>query len=145
MSKTIFTEEQQDQLRKNKYVEKVSSKSITYTDEFKGHAIAESESGKLSTEIFRESGFDINVIGSKRAIGSLDRWKRTYKQHGELGLRDTRKINSGRTLERALAPEEIIARQEAKIAYLEMELDIQKKFDMIERTALQQINKDTKS
>jgi len=145
MSKIIFTEEQQDQLRKNKYVEKVSSKSITYTDEFKGHAIAESESGMLSTEIFREAGFDINVIGSKRAIGSLDRWKRAYKQHGELGLRDTRKTNSGRPLERTLTLEEIIVRKNVEIEYLKMELEIQKKFDMIERRALKKINKNTKN
>ncbi|MGH4121820.1 MAG: HTH domain-containing protein, partial [Clostridium sp.] len=35
MGKTYFTEEQQSNLRKNPYVQKVSAKSITYTKEFK--------------------------------------------------------------------------------------------------------------
>ncbi|WP_258880099.1 HTH domain-containing protein [Clostridium estertheticum] len=35
MGKTYFTEEQQSELRKNAYVQKISMKSITYTKKFK--------------------------------------------------------------------------------------------------------------
>ena len=35
MGRNYFTEEQQRELQKNPYIQKVSSKSITYTKEFK--------------------------------------------------------------------------------------------------------------
>lgn len=35
MGRTCFTEEQQSELRNNPYIQKISTKSITYTREFK--------------------------------------------------------------------------------------------------------------
>lgn len=46
MSKKLFTKEEIDILSKNKYVKNVSSKGITYSDEFKRLFIAENQSGK---------------------------------------------------------------------------------------------------
>ncbi len=37
MSKVLFTKNEVENLRTNKYVKKVSLKAITYTDEFKVH------------------------------------------------------------------------------------------------------------
>ncbi|MED4120699.1 IS3 family transposase, partial [Niallia taxi] len=47
MSKIHFTEKEIELLTINPYVKSVSSKSITYTDEFKRIFIAESKKGKL--------------------------------------------------------------------------------------------------
>jgi transposase len=63
MSKKIFTEKEIKILSANPYVKSVSSKGITYTDEFKQYFIVENEKGKLPREIFEECGFDIDVIG----------------------------------------------------------------------------------
>ncbi|CAI3654090.1 hypothetical protein CNEO3_90080 [Clostridium neonatale] len=41
MSKKTFSDEEVRSLSNNKYVKKVSNKSITYTNEFKIHFIAE--------------------------------------------------------------------------------------------------------
>ena len=54
MSKKIFTEKEIEILSNNPYVKSVSSKGITYTDEFKRYFIAENEKGKLPREIFEE-------------------------------------------------------------------------------------------
>ncbi|HFE9693250.1 TPA: HTH domain-containing protein, partial [Clostridium perfringens] len=52
MSKKLFTSEEIKILSQNKYVKKVSSKGITYNDEFKRLFIVEIENGKLPRQIF---------------------------------------------------------------------------------------------
>jgi len=133
MSNKIFTEQEIELLKQNKYVQRVGPKGITYTDELKHFAIAKSEEGLFSTEIFELAGFDLSIIGRKRAQLALDRWKRAYKKSGILGLQDARKSKSGRPLERELSLEEQLERKEARIKFLEVQLEFQKKLDMIER------------
>jgi hypothetical protein len=133
MSKKIFTEQEIEVLKQNKYVKRVGEKGITYTDEMKHFAIAEWEKGKYSTQIFEEAGFNLKVLGPDRPHQALARWKRAYKKSGVNGLRDTRIGASGRQLERDLSLEEQIERLEAKNKFLEVQLELQKKLDMIER------------
>jgi len=133
MSKKIFTEQEIEILKQNKYVKRVGPKGITYTDEMKHYAIAEWEKGKYSTQIFEEAGFDLKVLGPDRPHQSLSRWKRAYKKSGVMGLKDTRKEKSGRPLDRELSLEEQLERKEARIKFLEVQLELQKKLDMIER------------
>ncbi len=133
MSTKLFTEEEINILKQNKYVKRVGPKGVTYTDEMKHYAIAENERGLLSTEIFSNAGFDLQVLGIKRAYNSLGRWKRAYEKSGVMGLKDTRKENSGRPLDRELSLEEENERLRAKNKFLEVQLELQKKLDMIER------------
>ncbi len=133
MSKKIFSEQEILELSKNKYVRNVSSKGITYTNEFKIQFIAEYENGKTSRKIFEDAGFDINIIGIKRIDSSSLRWRTSYKNKGISGLDDTRTLNSGRTLNRELTLEEIIAKKDAEIEYLKAELELIKKLELQER------------
>jgi transposase len=133
MSKKLFTEQEIEILSKNKYVKRVSPKGITYTDEMKHFAIAEWEKGVNSTQVFRNAGLDPRIIGDYRIKSAMRRWKRAYKEKGIMGLQDTRKGKSGRPLERELSLEEQLIRKEAKIKFLEVQLEFQKKLDMIER------------
>jgi len=70
---------------------------------------------------------------AERAQKALDRWKRAYNKSGVMGLQDTRKGSSGRPLERELSLEEQLERERAKNKFLEVQLEFQKKLDMIER------------
>ena len=133
MSKKIFTEQEIEILRQNKYVKRVGPKGITYTDEMKHFAMAEMENGLLSPEIFDKADFDINILGIDRVYSSIKRWKAAYKKSGVMGLQDTRKGASGRPLKRELSLENQIERLEAKNKFLEVQLEFQKKLDMIER------------
>ena len=133
MSKKIFSEKEINELSKNKYVKKVSQKGITYTNEFKLHFIAEYEMGKTPRQIFQDAGFDIQVIGIKRIECARDRWRKSYKEKGVLGLDDKRALNSGRTLNRDLTLEEILAKKDAEIEYLKAELELVKKLEINER------------
>ena len=133
MSKKIFSEKEINELSKNKYVKKVSQKGITYTNEFKLHFIAEYEMGKTPRQIFQDAGFDIQVIGIKRIECASDRGRKSYKEKGVLGLDDKRALNSGRTLNRELTLEEILAKKDAEIEYLKAELELVKKLEINER------------
>jgi len=133
MSKKHFTEKEIEILSNNPYVKSVSSKGVTYTDEFKRIFIAESENGKLPRQIFEENGFNIAVIGIVRVQRAASRWRTAYNKSGVLGLRDTRKGNSGRPTKKELSLEEKNARLEAQIQLLRAENELLKKLDLMER------------
>jgi putative transposase len=133
MSKTIFSEKNREHLSTNKYVVKISEKSITYADEFKRLFIDLYMSGKTPREIFEAHGFDVRVIGMKRVEQSANRWKKAYGKDGIIGLADSRKEASGRPLKRELTQDEVIARQEARIRLLESQVELLKKLDTKER------------
>ena len=133
MSKKHFTEKEIKILSNNRYVQSVSSKCITYTDEFKRIFIVENEKGKLPRQIFEENGFDVEVIGIVRVQRAASRWRTAFNKSGVLGLRDTRKENSGRPIKKELSLEEKNARLEAQIQLLRAENELLKKLDMMER------------
>lgn len=133
MTKKIFTNQQQAQLKLNPYVKNVSAKAITYTKEFKGFFIDEYDKGKMPSEIFLEAGFDIEALGLTRIRKASNRWRAAYQEHGLIGLEDARKNASGRPLERELSLEEKYARLEAKLNLVEAENEFLKKLDQLER------------
>lgn len=133
MSKKLFTVKEITLLSKNQYVKSVSSKGITYTDEFKQHFVSEFNKGKFSRQIFEEAGFDVEIIGMQRIKSSSERWRNTYKTEGLLGLKDTRKDNSGRPRVKELSLEEKYARLEAQMNLVKAENELLKKIRMLER------------
>ncbi len=133
MPKKHFTENEIEILSNNPYVKSVSSKGVTYTDEFKRIFIAENKNGKLPRQIFEENGFDIEVIGIVRVQRAAFRWRTAYNKSGVLGLRDMRSDNSGRPTQKELSLEEKNARLEAQIQLLKAENELLKKLDMMER------------
>lgn len=114
----------------------MTSKGITYTNEFKLQFIAEYKDGKNSRKIFEDAGFDIKIIGVKRIDSASLRWRNAYKDRGVLGLEDTRTLNSGRTLNRELTIEEVLAKKDAEIEYLKAELELIKKLELQERQVI---------
>lgn len=133
MPKKFFNEMEMKKLSNNPYVKSISSKSITYTDEFKRIFIAENENGKLPRQIFEENGFDVEVLGIVRVQRAASRWRTAFNESGVLGLRDTRKDNLGRPTQKELSLEEKNARLEAQIQLLRAENELLKKLDMMER------------
>lgn len=133
MSKKIFTEKEMEFLISNPYVQSVSPKGITYTEEFKQIFITEYDKGKLPREIFQECGFDVSLIGIKRVKAASERWRKAYAENGVLGLQDTRKTSLGRPRQKELTLEEKNARLEAQIRLLQAENELLKKIRLAER------------
>ncbi|WNR43686.1 IS3 family transposase [Paenibacillus roseipurpureus] len=136
MSKKHFNHIEREQLTNNRYVLRVSEKSITYSDEFKRLFIDQYLLKRTPREIFELCGFHVEVLGLKRIEQCADRWKKAYEKDGIIGLADSRKEAVLRPSRRALSPDEIIARQEAKIRLLEAQLEYVKKSDRNERRLL---------
>ena len=137
MSKIIFNEHQRRILEANPNVSSVSDRSIQYNPEFKLLAVKENQSGKGPSQIFIENGFDLEMIGMKKARESLSRWRRTYKLHGEEGFFEERrgKGSTGRPSTKGLSPEKKLEKAEARIKYLEAEVELLKKLEELERQA----------
>ena len=133
MSNKLFTTNEIHILSKNPYVKKVSSKGITYTDEFKRIFITENKNGKFPREIFESCGFDIEILGMKRIESSGKRWRAAYWKYGVCGLVDTRSHNSGRPSEKNLSLEEKYKRLEAQNQLLKAENELLKKIKLMER------------
>lgn len=130
-----FTIEQQELLRTNPNVKKVSEKSITYSDSFKLFAIEEHAKGKTPHQIFNEAGLNPNIIGSKNPSRCLNRWEKSYFKVGDSGLIGEKRgsLSGGRTLSTDMSLEDRLRAAEAKIAYLQMENEFLKKLDELER------------
>jgi transposase len=133
MSKKIFTKKEIEILSKNPYVNSVSPKGITYTDEFKELFIAQKEKGKFASEIFRDCGLNPEIVGKRRIDSASRRWREAYSNDGVMGLHDSRSGNSGRPRERELSIEEKYARLSAENNLLKAENELLKKIRFAER------------
>lgn len=77
MSHRIFSEEQQNELRKNVSVLSCTSKSITYDPDFKKKALhAYIKEYRNAKEIFETEGFNLDFIGKRTPSQCIARWKR---------------------------------------------------------------------
>lgn len=124
MSKRIFTGEQIKDLLKNKNIKRCSDRSITFSKEFKTSAVHLYEQGLTSTEIFRQAGLDLSVIGKDKPKGYLRDWSRIVRENGLEGLSEVRGKNSrGRPKTKNLTKADKIQRLEAEVAYLKAEND----------------------
>ena len=143
MGRGNFTKEEMEILLRNPYVSDVNEKSISYSTEFKFLFMEEYIEGKRPTQIFRDAGFDIKILGSKRIERACARWKESY-QSGTLGERSavlgkispqedsatpSEKMESGKkyTIDRCRQQEEMIKKLRAEVLLLrqlcEKELD----------------------
>ena len=137
MSKIIFNEHQRRLLETNQNVASVSDRAIQYTAEFKIKAVKENQLGKGPAQIFNEAGFDLEIIGLKKAQSSLARWRKTYQTLGKSGFLEERrgKASSGRPKAEHLSAEKKLEKAEARIRLLEAELTLLKKLEEMERQA----------
>ncbi len=122
MSKRIFTKEQIEMLLRNPNIAGCSEKSISYHKDFKILAIRKYREGLPPSDIFRQAGFDINMIGRKSPKNCLRRWLKVFRKNGEAGLKvDGRAINNPRGRPKNIANlsgEEKMKRLEAEVTYL---------------------------
>ena len=133
MSNILFNDEQQKQLRTNRWVKSVTEKSISFTEDFKVHFINEYNLGKLPKQIFKDTGFDINMLGDKRIEQCTARYKRQNKRIE--GFHDTRANNLGRRTGKELSIEEENELLKKQNAMLQQELEFLKKMEFLARQA----------
>ena len=79
MSKVKFTEEQQQELRNNKYTARVTANSLSFTKEFKELFYNEYLTGVLPREILRRYGYPVEILGKRRIWGIAHCIKKEYE------------------------------------------------------------------
>ena len=82
MGRGYLKEEEIQELKKNPYVLDADNTRVLYTSDFKKHFIDEYKKGKKPVEIFRNAGFDVKMLGSKRIERASARWRETYNSGG---------------------------------------------------------------
>ena len=135
MSRQPINETIRRLLEDNPNVLHVTDKTIQYAPEFKLKAVKAYQEGKTPYEIFLEAGLDPKLIGRDTPKESLKRWRKSYDALGEEGLLSERRGrgSTGRPTTRDLSAEEQLKKAQAKIKYLEAELDLLKKLEVAER------------
>ncbi|MEK9158911.1 MAG: HTH domain-containing protein [Patescibacteria group bacterium] len=125
MSKRKFTTEQITKLLKTGNVARCSDKAITYSKDFKLRAVKRyQDDGIAAKQIFKEAGFDLDVIGKDKPKACLKDWRRIFKVKGINGLKtETRGRGGGRPKTKGLTDTKKIEYLEAKVAYLKAEND----------------------
>ena len=124
MTKNKFSKEQINELLKNMNVIRCSEKAITYDKNFKVIAVNKYLNGCSAKEIFKEAGFDIDILGRNTPYYRIRDWLRVFKLKGkdEL-LKEARGKNGGRPKTKGLSDTEKIERLELTIKYLKAEND----------------------
>lgn len=140
MGTHYFTEQEIQQLKDNPYVEKVSEKSIKFSEEFKELFDYDYKNGMPPSTIFKKYGINPKTLGKKRLSNFVQRIK---LESGRLnGFTDLRKTNSGRTKIKNLTPEERIEQLEYKNKILQQENDFLKRIRFINKKQLSKTPKD---
>jgi len=104
----MFTDEEIEILKNNKYVKRVSKTTITYTEEFKKEFITRYQAKIKPSKILKELGFNPCILKQDR-IKSITRRCKIYATRKD-GLKDRRMYNFRRPL--SLEQEVIRLRQE---------------------------------
>jgi len=133
--KNMFTQKDINKLQGNIYVSKCSSKSITYSKDFKLFAISKYyEDGYSPNMIFKEAGFDLNIIGKDKPKDCLARWRKICKTKGEQELlKEKRGKTKHEKRAKFKSKDEEIEYLKAKIAYINAENDFLAKLRGIKR------------
>ncbi len=135
--RTFFTEEQMASLRQNPYVYSVTQGTLALTKEFKEIFYAEYQSGILPRNILEQHGFDLNALGTHRIWSISQHIRDEYKKYGEFHEGYHARRSAGNRLEGNAQPpteQEQLKVLQAKVDYLEQEMEFLKKISSIRNT-----------
>ena len=119
MSKKLFTDAEIEILLSNPYTLKVNRVMIVYTDEFKQQYKRRLLLGHVSTRIFKDLGYDLQMLGLKRIYSFDTRMKELMKLETELKECDNQPV--------IVDPEAELAKLQNEVIYLRQEMEFVKK------------------
>jgi hypothetical protein len=86
MTKIIYTDSQRQEIERNQYVEKCTSKQIRFTNECKIEVLKLADQWFFYRDIFKSFDFPEYVVNSKVPERSYTRWKNIKKTSGLIWL-----------------------------------------------------------
>lgn len=134
MSNKLFTPEEVAAFRASPYVENVTSRSVTFTPEFKRLIYRELLSGKNIRDVFEAHGINTAALGDARINGFLERLRKAADR--EEGFADLRHQPRPKGQDaQALSAERRIRQLEAELAYARQEVEFLKKIQAADTEA----------
>jgi len=128
MSNRLFTVEQQEELRKNKYTRRVSPRSLKFTDEFIQEVKKGLLEGKDIREIIVELEYDPEVIGDRRIKYILN----SVSERN--GLKHSKKKRPpADTKYSEMKTDDAIKAMETELTYLRQEVEFLKKISQLDK------------
>jgi len=121
--RTTFSREQMIELAKNPCVFRVEQKSIHYTFEFKERALDLHSQGVRPNEIWRRSGFDVNIWKKNYTNSTVKDWEQLVDRGGLQSLTKKGGMQSDSGLDRRSTEAERLKRLELQVRYLKAEND----------------------
>lgn len=123
-----FSENDIVQLRESIYVDYVSEREVSFTEEFKRILWEQKKQGKNAPAIFREYGIDPQILGYKRIENLIKRLRaKSYETE----------VNSD-SKHKALSLEDKVRQLEHQLAYTQQEVELLKKIQMANTEARKQ-------
>jgi len=119
--RTTFSSEQIAELKSNPCVFHCTSNLVNYTYEFKQRALALHKEGVSAREIWKRSGFAVEIWKKEYFKGTLRDWKKIVEKHGIEGLRKPGGIQYDRGPNNT--DKDKLKRLELQVRYLEAEND----------------------
>lgn len=123
-----FTAEEQIELLKNPYTRTVSASMIKFTDEFNDLFIKRHSQGVGPSMIFRDCGYDLNILGSKRIVNYFNRLQNTYRYQQQIHQTHLSKERDHLAKDyKSMPPTIAIEAMQHEITYLRQEVEFLKK------------------
>ncbi len=134
MSKKLLSEEEVQTLRLSPYTESVSTRSVTFTPEFKRIMYDELLKGKKVDTILEERGIDSSVLGECRLKGICEKlYKTAEREEGFANLKKQKRPRDVKEKEETL--EKQIRQLKAELAYTRQEVEFLKKVQQADTEA----------
>lgn len=133
MSKKVFTTEEVEMLRGNKYTFAVTPHILSFTKEFKELFWEEYQNGAIPRQILEKYGYPADVLGKERIWGIAHVIKKQY--HSSEGIHEgalTRTANSSD--KDTQTTEERVNKLQGEVEYLRQQIEFLKKISSIKTT-----------
>lgn len=133
MSKKVFTPEEVEMLRGNKYTFAVTPHILSFTKEFKELFWEEYQAGAIPRQILEKYGYPSDVLGKERIWGIAHVIKKQY--YSPEGLHEGALPKSGTSSDKdAQTTEERVNKLQGEVEYLRQEIEFLKKISSIRTT-----------
>ena len=123
-----FTSEEQIELLKNPYTRTVTDSMIKFTDEFNDLFIKRHSQGIGPSMIFKDCGYNLNILGNKRIVNYYNRLRRTYRYQSLIAqthlAENTKDIKKDYN---SMPPSIAVEAMRHEITYLRQEVEFLKK------------------
>ena len=133
MSKKVFTPEEMEILRGNKYTYAVTPHILSFTKEFKELFWAEYQSGAVPRQILENYGYPADILGKKRIWGIAHVIKSQF--NSPAGFHEGSLPKSGKSVDKEdQTTEELVKSLQGEVQYLRQEIEFLKKISSIRTT-----------